>query len=421
MTHELITAILSHSDESKFMLEDLLKEKFATALEHRKIELAATMMEDMDANGVIQLSPEQKRAKKAKDDHASAVDDQNDKDSDDQDDSDSSQSDDSDQNKKQFGGSQDDSDDDQDDSDSDQDDDSDDDQTKKPAFLKKDVKEAFRPDHKNGRALGEFQEKDHGKWFTYRHTNDPWAKKHGLTHEIDVGPHGDVRFGNVKSTRVHIATDENDDGTPKLDTWHLKKHNRWQQNESVELSLDESENINEDWVTTHDRKISKALANHKANPTPETKRAVSDAYAAKRAAEKKHRANIKGKDYSHLSQYESVTNYNPKSQGGTRKELLALYAKTKDPKHAEAARKAGAANSELQAARLAEMAMDAIKHPTHGKIEWRNEGGAHMITTKGANGSTKIHAMGSHKEISAKWAKLKSKLMTEDINWISDK
>ena len=44
-----------------------------------------------------------------------------------------------------------------------------------------------------------------------------------------------------------------------------------------------------------------------------------------------------------------------------------------------------------------------------------------MITTKGANGAMKIHAMGSHKEISAKWAKLKSKLMTEDINWISDK
>ena len=44
----------------------------------------------------------------------------------------------------------------------------------------------------------------------------------------------------------------------------------------------------------------------------------------------------------------SVTDYNPKSQGGTRKELLAKYHKTKDPKDAEAARKAGATQKELQ-------------------------------------------------------------------------
>ena len=92
MTQELITALLANNDtETRFMLEDMLKEKIEAAIAHRKIELAATMMEDMDANGVIQLSPEQKRAKKAKDDHADAVADQNDKDSDDDsDDSDSS-------------------------------------------------------------------------------------------------------------------------------------------------------------------------------------------------------------------------------------------------------------------------------------------------------------------------------------------
>ena len=43
-----------------------------------------------------------------------------------------------------------------------------------------------------------------------------------------------------------------------------------------------------------------------------------------------------------------VTDYNPKSQGGTRKELLAKYHKTKNPKDAEAARKAGATQKELQ-------------------------------------------------------------------------
>lgn len=43
-----------------------------------------------------------------------------------------------------------------------------------------------------------------------------------------------------------------------------------------------------------------------------------------------------------------VTDYNPKSQGGTRKELIAKYHKTKNPKDAEAARKAGATQKELQ-------------------------------------------------------------------------
>jgi hypothetical protein len=45
-----------------------------------------------------------------------------------------------------------------------------------------------------------------------------------------------------------------------------------------------------------------------------------------------------------------VTDDNPKSQGGTRAELLRKYANTKKPKDAEAARRAGASQSELTAA-----------------------------------------------------------------------
>lgn len=52
-----------------------------------------------------------------------------------------------------------------------------------------------------------------------------------------------------------------------------------------------------------------------------------------------------------INETTNVTDYNPKSQGGTRKELLAKYAKSGDPKDAEAARKAGATQAELQAAR----------------------------------------------------------------------
>ena len=50
----------------------------------------------------------------------------------------------------------------------------------------------------------------------------------------------------------------------------------------------------------------------------------------------------------------SVTDYNPKSQGGTRAELLAKLAKSKNPEHATAARKAGATQSELKAAMMKE-------------------------------------------------------------------
>lgn len=43
-----------------------------------------------------------------------------------------------------------------------------------------------------------------------------------------------------------------------------------------------------------------------------------------------------------------ATDYNPKSQGGTRKELTAKYHKTRDPQDAAAARRAGATQKELK-------------------------------------------------------------------------
>lgn len=52
---------------------------------------------------------------------------------------------------------------------------------------------------------------------------------------------------------------------------------------------------------------------------------------------------------------EAVTDYSPKSQGGTRKELLAKFAETGNSKHAEAARKAGASHEELKNAQMTAM------------------------------------------------------------------
>jgi len=52
-----------------------------------------------------------------------------------------------------------------------------------------------------------------------------------------------------------------------------------------------------------------------------------------------------------VSEAADATDYRPKSQGGTRKELLAKYKKSGDPKDAAAARRAGATQAELKAAK----------------------------------------------------------------------
>ena len=82
------------------------------------------------------------------------------------------------------------------------------------------------------------------------------------------------------------------------------------------------------------------------------------------AAAKKHINDMQGKGYTvHAKKLieeveqtnEAVTDYNPKSQGGTRKELLAKFAETGNSKHAEAARKAGASHEELKKAQMTAM------------------------------------------------------------------
>ena len=72
-----------------------------------------------------------------------------------------------------------------------------------------------------------------------------------------------------------------------------------------------------------------------------------DKKKAQKQGDVKHKKRMFDEDQG-VAESTSVTDYNPKSQGGTRKELLAKYHKTKDPKDAEAARKAGATQKELQ-------------------------------------------------------------------------
>ena len=70
--------------------------------------------------------------------------------------------------------------------------------------------------------IGEIREADHGKWFSYRETKDPWALERGLPHELDVLD--GVRFAKVLKTVAHVCCDEAADGSPKLAAWKIKKH-----------------------------------------------------------------------------------------------------------------------------------------------------------------------------------------------------
>ena len=68
-----------------------------------------------------------------------------------------------------------------------------------------------------------------------------------------------------------------------------------------------------------------------------------------------------GNSGSKVDEATGVTDFNPESQGGTRQELLDLLRKTKDSKYAEAARKAGASQTELQnAMKMESYSMDTL-------------------------------------------------------------
>lgn len=75
----------------------------------------------------------------------------------------------------------------------------------------------YNPDNR-----GEFQERERGRWFTYRTTDNPWALSHGLTHEVDVLD--GVRFAIVKKTCARMCLAEDDSGEPILESWTFKRH-----------------------------------------------------------------------------------------------------------------------------------------------------------------------------------------------------
>lgn len=65
-----------------------------------------------------------------------------------------------------------------------------------------------------------------------------------------------------------------------------------------------------------------------------------------------------------------------------------------------------------------EMVIDRITHPKFGKIEWKNEGGYHTIsTTNKETGAQVIHVLGDGKKVADKWKGIKDKLINEDADW----
>ena len=75
----------------------------------------------------------------------------------------------------------------------------------------------------SGGNIGEFQEVDHGQYFTYKATNDQWAIDNGYKHEIDVLD--GVRYADVKRTVAYVVVDENEVGMPVVEKWFIKRHN----------------------------------------------------------------------------------------------------------------------------------------------------------------------------------------------------
>jgi hypothetical protein len=131
---------------------------------------------------------------------------------------------------------------------------------------KKSMFEAIGANASNKTHEGSFQEKDYSKHFTYKKTNDTYAKKHNLPHEIDVGD--GVRYGHVKGTVAHIATDENDDGTPKMQKWQIKNHKKWmkesRQADIVREAYMKAKNKKKD--EKNDKNVSGKVEKYEADP-----------------------------------------------------------------------------------------------------------------------------------------------------------
>jgi hypothetical protein len=102
----------------------------------------------------------------------------------------------------------------------------------------------------------------------------------------------------------------------------------------------------------------------------------------------------------------NVTDYNPKSQGATRVELLRKLAQSKSPKHATAAREAGATQDELKKAMTAE----DYQVVAHSKTGEKFKSGVYKTKPEAQSKHYKLAKSGEHK-------KVKIVKVNEDDSW----
>ncbi len=85
----------------------------------------------------------------------------------------------------------------------------------------------FQGSYEDNKAIGQFQEKECGKFFEYRISegNTPlqgnYGLNHGFIHEIAMID-GSVRFANVKKTVAYVVINEDDLGMPIVEKWQIK-------------------------------------------------------------------------------------------------------------------------------------------------------------------------------------------------------
>jgi hypothetical protein len=76
---------------------------------------------------------------------------------------------------------------------------------------------------KNRLIIAEFKELEFKQYFQVVEVEKgSWGDLHDYQYEIAVGPLGETRFCNLLKTRAIVAVDENDDGTPVVETWKIR-------------------------------------------------------------------------------------------------------------------------------------------------------------------------------------------------------
>ena len=85
----------------------------------------------------------------------------------------------------------------------------------------------FAAGHLASNLVGQFREKDYGRWFEYKRNDSPSYPE--APHLIFVGPEGDMlRFAKVMKTVAYVAVDEDENGLV-YEKWSIKSHKEYAQ------------------------------------------------------------------------------------------------------------------------------------------------------------------------------------------------